>query len=212
MLIFSQKNTSSLSDISSVGFDFSGSCVRRLKPWNIFFVNLKYLLKQWLSFSFSRWRQSYRVGHRWALQHFLLPLISSRLIKPFCIIYFVLLFYFPHCCSPPSTAKSISVPGREHTLQLDCKGEGTAEGSGPGGGVSLGRASKPRPSIISSGGFHTSECHVSLNTINLCCWTLLRDQVRFQIKLPVCEMLGLGRVWAFGVWPGRLGYAGEKAF
>uniref|UniRef100_A0A8C7Z417 Estrogen-induced osteoclastogenesis regulator 1a n=1 Tax=Oryzias sinensis TaxID=183150 RepID=A0A8C7Z417_9TELE len=29
---------------------------------------------------------------------------------------------------PPSTAKSISVPGQEHTLQLDCKGEGTTRG------------------------------------------------------------------------------------
>ncbi|XP_030637030.1 protein FAM102A [Chanos chanos] len=29
--------------------------------------------------------------------------------------------------TPPSTAKSISVPGRDHSLQLDCKGEGTAE-------------------------------------------------------------------------------------
>uniref|UniRef100_A0A672YJS2 Family with sequence similarity 102 member A n=1 Tax=Sphaeramia orbicularis TaxID=375764 RepID=A0A672YJS2_9TELE len=39
---------------------------------------------------------------------------------------------------PPSTAKSISIPGQEHTLQLDCKGEGTAEpGPGPAGGVSL---------------------------------------------------------------------------
>ncbi|XP_023814661.1 protein FAM102A [Oryzias latipes] len=51
---------------------------------------------------------------------------------------------------PPSTAKSISVPGQEHALQLDCKGEGTAE-PGPAVGVSLGRAPKPRPSIISSG-------------------------------------------------------------
>ncbi|MEQ2222190.1 hypothetical protein ILYODFUR_023464, partial [Ilyodon furcidens] len=59
--------------------------------------------------------------------------------------------------SAPSTAKSISIPGREHTLQLDCKGEGTAEGSGPAGGVSLGRASKPRPSIICSGLLDDSE-------------------------------------------------------
>ncbi|XP_017283383.1 protein FAM102A [Kryptolebias marmoratus] len=53
--------------------------------------------------------------------------------------------------TPPSTAKSISISGQEHTLQLDCKGEGTAEGTGPAGGVSLGRVAKPRPSIISSG-------------------------------------------------------------
>lgn len=51
---------------------------------------------------------------------------------------------------PPSTAKSISVPGREHALQLDCKGEGTTQ-PGPAGGVSLGRSAKPRPSIVSSG-------------------------------------------------------------
>lgn len=67
-------------------------------------------------------------------------LIFSRLIS--CAFFF--------SCRPPSTAKSISIPGQEHTLQLDCKGEGTAE-PGPAGGVSLGRASKPRPSIISSG-------------------------------------------------------------
>ncbi|CAL9708901.1 unnamed protein product [Knipowitschia caucasica] len=49
----------------------------------------------------------------------------------------------------PSSAKSISVSGREPALQMDCKGEGTSEP--PPGGVSLGRSSKPRPSIISSG-------------------------------------------------------------
>uniref|UniRef100_A0A672YIT5 Family with sequence similarity 102 member Aa n=1 Tax=Sphaeramia orbicularis TaxID=375764 RepID=A0A672YIT5_9TELE len=60
--------------------------------------------------------------------------------------------------TPPSTAKSISIPGQEHTLQLDCKGEGTAEpGPGPAGGVSLGRSAKPRPSIISSGLLDESE-------------------------------------------------------
>ncbi|KAM9811094.1 early estrogen-induced gene 1 protein [Neosynchiropus ocellatus] len=52
--------------------------------------------------------------------------------------------------TPPSTAKSISIPGREHALQLDCKGEGTAE-PGPAAGVSVGRSAKPRPSIVSSG-------------------------------------------------------------
>uniref|UniRef100_A0A667YNB0 Estrogen-induced osteoclastosis regulator 1 n=1 Tax=Myripristis murdjan TaxID=586833 RepID=A0A667YNB0_9TELE len=59
-------------------------------------------------------------------------------------------------CRPPSTAKSISVPGQEHTLQLDCKGEGTGE-LGPAGGVSLGRGTKHRPSIISSGLLEESE-------------------------------------------------------
>ncbi|XP_037338260.2 early estrogen-induced gene 1 protein [Pungitius pungitius] len=58
--------------------------------------------------------------------------------------------------TPPSTAKSISIPGREPTLQLDCKGEGTAE-PGRAGGVSLGRAAKPRPSILGSGLLEESE-------------------------------------------------------
>ncbi|KAL0979558.1 hypothetical protein UPYG_G00186530 [Umbra pygmaea] len=48
----------------------------------------------------------------------------------------------------PSTAKSISISGQDHTLQLDCKGEGTESPSRP---PSLGRSMKPRPSIISSG-------------------------------------------------------------
>uniref|UniRef100_A0A3Q2ZNR8 Estrogen-induced osteoclastogenesis regulator 1a n=1 Tax=Kryptolebias marmoratus TaxID=37003 RepID=A0A3Q2ZNR8_KRYMA len=47
---------------------------------------------------------------------------------------------------PPSTAKSISISGQEHTLQLDCKGEGTAEGTGPAGGVSLGVLEEPEAS------------------------------------------------------------------
>ncbi|KAK6306553.1 hypothetical protein J4Q44_G00234780 [Coregonus suidteri] len=48
----------------------------------------------------------------------------------------------------PSTAKSISISGQDHTLQLDCKGEGTGTPNRP---PSLGRSIKPRPSIISSG-------------------------------------------------------------
>ncbi|XP_053726764.1 protein FAM102A-like isoform X2 [Synchiropus splendidus] len=66
------------------------------------------------------------------------------------IIGMTLLSGDPCFKTPPSTAKSISIPGREHALQLDCKGEGTAE-PGPAGGVSVGRSAKPRPSIISSG-------------------------------------------------------------
>uniref|UniRef100_A0A672GFA0 Family with sequence similarity 102 member A n=1 Tax=Salarias fasciatus TaxID=181472 RepID=A0A672GFA0_SALFA len=66
------------------------------------------------------------------------------------IIGMTLLSGDPCFKTPPSTAKSISVPGREHALQPDCKGEGTAE-PGPADRVSLGRAAKPRPSIISSG-------------------------------------------------------------
>uniref|UniRef100_A0A672YJJ6 Family with sequence similarity 102 member A n=1 Tax=Sphaeramia orbicularis TaxID=375764 RepID=A0A672YJJ6_9TELE len=54
------------------------------------------------------------------------------------IIGMTLLSGDPCFKTPPSTAKSISIPGQEHTLQLDCKGEGTAEpGPGPAGGVSL---------------------------------------------------------------------------
>ncbi|RVE68805.1 hypothetical protein OJAV_G00095160 [Oryzias javanicus] len=63
---------------------------------------------------------------------------------------------------PPSTAKCISVPGQEHALQLDCKGEGTAE-PGPAVGVSLGRAPKPRPSI-SSGLLDESEGNQNQST------------------------------------------------
>ncbi|XP_010768279.1 protein FAM102A-like, partial [Notothenia coriiceps] len=72
------------------------------------------------------------------------------------IIGMTLLSGDPCFKTPPCAAKSISIPGQEHTLQLDCKGEGTAE-PGPAGGVSLGRASKPRPSIISSGLLNESE-------------------------------------------------------
>ncbi|XP_034152833.1 protein FAM102A isoform X1 [Esox lucius] len=51
--------------------------------------------------------------------------------------------------TPPSTAKSISVPGQDPSLQLDCKGEGTADGNSnlPAVGVtrtSSGRTIKPR--------------------------------------------------------------------
>ncbi|XP_077418152.1 early estrogen-induced gene 1 protein isoform X1 [Vanacampus margaritifer] len=67
------------------------------------------------------------------------------------IIGMTLLSGDPCFKTPPSTAKSISVPGREHTLQLDCKGEGTKAEPGPPGGISLGRTPKHRPSIVSSG-------------------------------------------------------------
>ncbi|KAF3695356.1 Protein FAM102A [Channa argus] len=76
------------------------------------------------------------------------------------IIGMTLLSGDPCFKTPPSTAKSISIPGQEHTLQLDCKGEGTAE-PGPSGGVSLGRSAKPRPSIISSGLLEESEANQS---------------------------------------------------
>uniref|UniRef100_A0A8C8F0X2 C2 NT-type domain-containing protein n=1 Tax=Oncorhynchus tshawytscha TaxID=74940 RepID=A0A8C8F0X2_ONCTS len=50
--------------------------------------------------------------------------------------------------TPPSTAKSISIPGQDPSLQLDCKGEGTdANSNPPPGGIirtSSGRPLKPR--------------------------------------------------------------------
>ncbi|KAG7277999.1 hypothetical protein CRUP_020315 [Coryphaenoides rupestris] len=55
------------------------------------------------------------------------------------VIVMTLLSGDPCFKTPPSTAKSISVPGREPTLQLDCKGGGTVL-MGP-----LARGSKPRP-------------------------------------------------------------------
>ncbi|KAJ8260989.1 hypothetical protein COCON_G00167120 [Conger conger] len=39
--------------------------------------------------------------------------------------------------TPPSTAKSISVPGQDHSLQLDCKGEGTTTTPTPTSGRPL---------------------------------------------------------------------------
>ncbi|XP_063753583.1 early estrogen-induced gene 1 protein-like isoform X2 [Eleginops maclovinus] len=59
------------------------------------------------------------------------------------IIGMTLLSGDPCFKTPSCTAKSISIPGQEHTLQLDC------------------RASKPRPSIISSGLLEESETNHS---------------------------------------------------
>ncbi|KAG5834949.1 hypothetical protein ANANG_G00266960 [Anguilla anguilla] len=47
--------------------------------------------------------------------------------------------------TPPSTAKSILVPGQDHSLQLDCKGEGTT--STP----TVGRPLKMKSPMLSSG-------------------------------------------------------------
>uniref|UniRef100_A0A3P8W5N4 Estrogen-induced osteoclastosis regulator 1 n=1 Tax=Cynoglossus semilaevis TaxID=244447 RepID=A0A3P8W5N4_CYNSE len=71
------------------------------------------------------------------------------------IIGMTLLSGDPCFKTAPSTAKSISIPYPDYTLQLDCKGEGTTEvtSSAP----SLGRSAKPRPSIISSGLLDGSE-------------------------------------------------------
>uniref|UniRef100_A0A8C9VHI5 Estrogen-induced osteoclastosis regulator 1 n=1 Tax=Scleropages formosus TaxID=113540 RepID=A0A8C9VHI5_SCLFO len=54
--------------------------------------------------------------------------------------------------TPLSTAKSISIPGQDHSLQPDCKGEGTGAAATPAGGFSTtGRVLRSRPSVLSSG-------------------------------------------------------------
>lgn len=53
--------------------------------------------------------------------------------------------------TPPSTAKSISIPGQDPSLQLDCKGEGTDANLPPLGGITTGRPLKPRPPALNSG-------------------------------------------------------------
>ncbi|XP_066466785.1 early estrogen-induced gene 1 protein [Tiliqua scincoides] len=59
--------------------------------------------------------------------------------------------------TPPSTAKSITIPGQDSTLQLTCKGEGTTSSSATtttaGTPATIGsvRQSKARPTILSSG-------------------------------------------------------------
>ncbi|XP_028918661.1 protein FAM102A [Ornithorhynchus anatinus] len=54
--------------------------------------------------------------------------------------------------TPPSTAKSISIPGQDSSLQLTCKGEGTCSG-GSGGSATLTGVKQPkaRPTILGSG-------------------------------------------------------------
>ncbi|KAL4609324.1 protein FAM102A isoform X2 [Arapaima gigas] len=64
-------------------------------------------------------------------------------------------------CRPPSTAKSISVPGQDHSLQLDCKGEGTGSPSTPSGGIAGGRPLKSRPPALSSGLLEESDHNLS---------------------------------------------------
>ncbi|XP_066568893.1 early estrogen-induced gene 1 protein [Amia ocellicauda] len=53
--------------------------------------------------------------------------------------------------TPPSTAKSIFIPGQDHSLQLDCKGEGTGATPAPSTGISSVRSLKSRSSVLSSG-------------------------------------------------------------
>ncbi|XP_029108943.1 early estrogen-induced gene 1 protein [Scleropages formosus] len=62
---------------------------------------------------------------------------------------------------PPSTAKSISVPGQDHSLQLDCKGEGTGSPSTSSGGITMGRPPKPRLPALSSGLLEESDQNLS---------------------------------------------------
>ena len=51
---------------------------------------------------------------------------------------------------PPSTAKSISIPGQDSSLQLTCKGGGTSCG-GSSNSLTGSRPPKARPTILSSG-------------------------------------------------------------
>lgn len=52
---------------------------------------------------------------------------------------------------PPSTAKSITIPGQDSTLQLTCKGEGTTSSTSTSAPIGSLRQSKPRATILSSG-------------------------------------------------------------
>ncbi|KAM6316243.1 early estrogen-induced gene 1 protein isoform 2-T2 [Podargus strigoides] len=53
--------------------------------------------------------------------------------------------------TPPSTAKSITIPGQDSTLQLTCKGEGTTSSSSTSATIGSLRQTKPRTAILSSG-------------------------------------------------------------
>uniref|UniRef100_A0A8C8GUH0 C2 NT-type domain-containing protein n=1 Tax=Oncorhynchus tshawytscha TaxID=74940 RepID=A0A8C8GUH0_ONCTS len=70
---------------------------------------------------------------------------------------------------PPSTAKSVSIPGQDPSLQLDCKGEGTdANYNPPPGGVtttSSGRPLKPRlPSAPLNSGLPREQLEQNLSS------------------------------------------------
>uniref|UniRef100_A0A2K5RE47 Estrogen-induced osteoclastogenesis regulator 1 n=1 Tax=Cebus imitator TaxID=2715852 RepID=A0A2K5RE47_CEBIM len=52
---------------------------------------------------------------------------------------------------PPSTAKSISIPGQDSSLQLTCKGGGTSSGGSSTNSLTGSRPHKARPTILSSG-------------------------------------------------------------
>ncbi|XP_051951780.1 protein FAM102A [Xyrauchen texanus] len=53
--------------------------------------------------------------------------------------------------TPVSTAKTIAIAGQDPSLQLDCKGEGTADHSVPSVGSNSRRSLKNRPSVNNSG-------------------------------------------------------------
>eukprot|EP00070_Physeter_catodon_P032088 XP_028338982.1 protein FAM102A isoform X4 [Physeter catodon] len=53
--------------------------------------------------------------------------------------------------TPPSTAKSISIPGQDSSLQLTCKGGGTSSGGSGTNSLTGSRPPKARPTILSSG-------------------------------------------------------------
>lgn len=56
---------------------------------------------------------------------------------------------------PVSTAKTIAMAGQDPSLQLDRKGEGTADHSAPNLGGSTRRSVKSRPSVNNSGKTNT---------------------------------------------------------
>ncbi|GCC31380.1 hypothetical protein chiPu_0009837 [Chiloscyllium punctatum] len=51
--------------------------------------------------------------------------------------------------TPACTAKSISIPGQDSSLQLDCKGDGTIDNTVASGGLHSVRQPKPRPPLSS---------------------------------------------------------------
>ncbi|XP_051892872.1 protein FAM102A-like isoform X1 [Pristis pectinata] len=51
--------------------------------------------------------------------------------------------------TPACTAKSISIPGQDSSLQLDCKGDGTTGNNVASGGLNSVRQPKPRPPLSS---------------------------------------------------------------
>ncbi|XP_061460071.1 early estrogen-induced gene 1 protein isoform X2 [Rhineura floridana] len=69
--------------------------------------------------------------------------------------------------TPPSTAKTIAIPGQDSTLQLTCKGEGTTSSSSTtattstSGTIGSVRQNKPRSTILGSGLTEESDQNLS---------------------------------------------------